>query len=124
MTERDPRSRFEDEGIPDLQDGTPEQQWAEDPQEMALPGERPVGVEQYGTTADEQTSGESLDHKLDRERPDEGVERPDTSRTAGRIVEEDEGARPDREKDNVADDVGPDSGGFTVEEDAMRIEEQ
>src|SRR5690606_22231423 len=48
VTERDPRSRFEDEGIPDLQNGTPEQQWAEDPQEAPLPADYPVGVDEYG----------------------------------------------------------------------------
>jgi hypothetical protein len=81
-----------------------------------------VGVDQYGTTAEEQAEGESLDHKLARERPDPGREAVDTSETAGRIVEEDEGAHPDTEKDNVARDVGPDFGGYTAEEEAMRIE--
>jgi len=114
MTEPDPRSRFEDEGIPDLQDGTPQQQWAEDPQEMPLPGEEPVAVDRYGTTAGEQAAGEPMDYKLAREQPE--------SQTAGRIVEEDEGAHPDTEEDAVARDVGPDSGGYTAEEDAMRIE--
>jgi Family of unknown function (DUF5709) len=122
MTEPNPRSRFEDEGIPDLQDGTPEQQWAEDPQEMALPGDEPVGVDQYGTTAEEQAAGESLTRKLAREQPELGEEPVDTSQTAGRIVEEDEGAHPDTEKDSIARDVGPDFGGYTAEEEAMRIE--
>ncbi|MBA9005162.1 MULTISPECIES: DUF5709 domain-containing protein [Thermomonospora] len=122
MTERDPRSRFEDEGIPDLQDGTPQQQWAEDPEEMPLPGDEPVAVEEYGTTAEEQSAGESLDRKLSRETPEPGTEEPDVSEPAGRIVEEDQGARPDTEKDAVAEDVGGDFGGYTAEEDAMRIE--
>ncbi|HLU72143.1 MAG TPA: DUF5709 domain-containing protein [Nonomuraea sp.] len=71
MTERDPRSRFEDEGIPDLQNGTPEQQWAEDPQEAPLPADYPVGVDEYGTTVDEQIQGESLEGRLEREVPEE-----------------------------------------------------
>jgi hypothetical protein len=36
---RDPASPLEDEGIPDLQDGTPQQQWANDPQQHPVPGE-------------------------------------------------------------------------------------
>src|SRR5690606_20363401 len=71
VTERDPRSRFEDEGIPDLQNGTPEQQWAEDPQEAPLPADYPVGVDEYGTTVDEQIQGESLEGRLEREVPEE-----------------------------------------------------
>jgi hypothetical protein len=42
MTDRDPRSELEEQGIPDLQDGYPEQQWAED-----------VGPDSGGFTAEE-----------------------------------------------------------------------
>lgn len=66
----DPRSRFEDEGIPDLQEGTPGQQWAQDPQEAPLPGDRPVGLDEYGTTTREMREGEPLDQRLSREVPD------------------------------------------------------
>ncbi|WP_344966854.1 DUF5709 domain-containing protein [Streptosporangium fragile] len=190
----DPHSRFEDEGIPDLQDGTPQQQWAVDPQEAPLPGDRPVGVDEFGTTVDEQIQGESLDSRLDREipeeqpmfgadaeadarpagagadagaggdldpevpsgltpgtgaesglgvgsdldtdyQPDDGVdpewsaqpEEPsgavwDEPRRAGRLVDPDEGARPDTEPDLVAEEVGPDAGGYSAEEAAMRVE--
>lgn len=71
MPEHDPGSRFEDEGIPDLQDGTPQQQWAVDPQEAPLPGDRPVAAEDFGTTAGEQIEGEPLDGRLAREEPEE-----------------------------------------------------
>lgn len=136
MTEHDPRSRFEDEGIPDLQDGTPQQQWAQDPQEAPLPGERPAAVDDYGTTAEEQRQGESLDGRLARERPDVGegersggdVEGGEEyggefgeDEQAGRLVEPDEGARPDTEEDAVARDAGSDAGGFSAEEDAVRV---
>jgi hypothetical protein len=70
MPEHDPRSRFEDEGIPDLQDGTPQQQWAVDPQEAPLPGDRPMAIDDFGTTAEEQVEGEPLDGRLDREEPE------------------------------------------------------
>lgn len=133
MSERDIRSRFEDEGIPDLQDGTPQQHWARDPEESPLPGEEPAGLDAYGTTAEEQRAGESLDRRLAREEPDVQpreetdsnapwpVWTPQTEPT-GRLVEPDEGARSDTERDAVAFDVGADGGGYSAEEDAMRVQ--
>ena len=44
------------------------------------------------------------------------------ARGVGRIVEPDEGARTDAEKDTVASDRGTDGGGFTAEESAMHLE--
>jgi hypothetical protein len=41
---------------------------------------------------------------------------------AGRIVAPDEGAHPDAEPDQVAGEAGPDMGGYTAEEAAMRVE--
>ncbi|KAB8181645.1 DUF5709 domain-containing protein [Microbispora catharanthi] len=147
----DPRSRFEDEGIPDLQEGTPEQQWAEDPQEMPLPGDRPLGLDEYGTTPNEMREGESLRRRLSREVPDVDVRfgtepgtagGPDVlgesgdqpyerygagtaeSGQAGRLVDPDGGMGVDTEKDMIAEDVGPDFGGYTAEEQAMRIEDE
>jgi hypothetical protein len=183
--EHDPHSRFEDEGIPDLQDGTPEQQWAVDPQEAPLPADEPVAVDDYGTTNEEQIQGESLTGRLGREVPEEqplfgvdesatatrppaadggggapdaeelteesglgvgsdldtgyerdsGVDRPweaqpeepsgqvwDEPRRAGRLVAPDEGAHEDAEPDEVATEAGPDAGGYSAEEAAMRVE--
>ncbi|SET08894.1 DUF5709 domain-containing protein [Nonomuraea wenchangensis] len=181
--ERDPRSRFEDEGIPDLQDGTPQQQWAVDPQEAPLPADHPVAVDDFGTTVDEQIQGESLNGRLEREVPedqpvfgvaesatadrlptdqddapevervteegglgvgadlDTGYERDDDvdpgweaqpeepsgqvwdePRRAGRLVAPDEGTHGDAEADEIATEVGPDSGGYSAEEAAMRVE--
>jgi hypothetical protein len=127
-------SRFEDEGIPDLQEGTPEQQWSRDPQEAPLPGREPTAVLDHGTTADEQREGEPLDLRLSREvrdvgpgdipmdvNPDLDAEDP-AFEQVGRLVAPDEGARVDDEADEVATDVGPDFGGFTAEESAMHIE--
>lgn len=199
VPEHDPRSRFEDEGIPDLQDGTPQQQWAVDPQEAPLPADHPLAVDDFGTTVEEQIEGESLDGRLDREVPDRqpvlgdpenaGSAKPagdtqsagtdtdldagsrgadprtgepilsedsglgvgsdldtgfqsgadvdpdgpaqtgepwtrvrDDTRPAGRIVAPDEGTHPDAEPDEVAEEVGPDMGGYTAEEAAMRVE--
>ncbi|WP_181468118.1 hypothetical protein [Streptomyces sp. Amel2xB2] len=77
MTEdegHDPGAEPEDEGIPDLQDGWPEAELAEDPQRAAVPGDEPVAVESYGTTFDEQVEGEPLDERLAEEEPDVGDE--------------------------------------------------
>jgi hypothetical protein len=128
--EPDPPSRFEDEGIPDLQEGTPEQQWRQDPQEMPLPGREPSPGLRHALDGD----GEDLDDRLAAEVPDvseadipTGVS-PDLDaddpalQTAGRLVAPDEGTREDTEKDEVATDVGPDFGGFTAEEAAIHIE--
>ncbi|MGI5158247.1 DUF5709 domain-containing protein [Microbispora sp. CA-102843] len=134
----DPRSRFEDEGIPDLQEGTPERQWAEDPQEMPLPGDRPLGLDEYGTTPNEMREGESLGRRLSREVPDADVrfgtepdttggrleEKADETGRAGRLVDPDGGMGVDTEKDMIAEDVGPDFGGYAPEEQAMRVEDE
>ncbi|MEU8171330.1 DUF5709 domain-containing protein [Microbispora hainanensis] len=133
----DPRSRFEDEGIPDLQEGTPGQQWAEDPQEMPLPGDRPLGLDEYGTTPSEMREGEPIGGRLSREVPDADVRfgtEPGTGDPAGyatvdparpgRLVDPDGGMGVDTEKDMIAEDVGPDLGGYTAEEQAMRVEDE
>jgi hypothetical protein len=116
--------RPDDEGIPDLQDGTPEQYWAEDPQEAPIPGDRPLGMDEYGTTADEVREGEPLDARLAREEPDTPMQEDEPARPAGRLVEQDEGAHPDTEPDAVATDAGDDAGGYTAEERAMRIDDE
>lgn len=125
MTERDPRSEFEDQGIPDLQDGYPAQERAEDPQQAPVPGDEPMAVDDYGTTAEEQREGESLDDRLRREEPEAGLSGGDgTPRTAGRLVQQDEGVRDDTESEEIAEDVGPDTGGFSAEESAIRVDEE
>jgi Family of unknown function (DUF5709) len=140
----DPYSEFEEEGIPDLEDSYPERQWAEDPQRAPVPQEQPVALDDFGTTAEEQREGESLDGRLSREQPDpalgdarRGEDWPETEerefdpvreneapRKAGRLVAPDEGVRTDTEKDAVAQEVGPDQAGFLPEEQAMRVEDE
>ncbi|MFI0357658.1 DUF5709 domain-containing protein [Actinomadura sp. 9N407] len=118
------RRRPEDEGIPDLQEGPLEQYQGEDPQEPPIPGDRPMAMDQYGTTEEEVREGEPLDVRLAREEPDQPAPESEPLRPAGRIVEEDEGAHPDTESDAVAADVGDDGGGYSAEERAMRIEDE
>jgi hypothetical protein len=201
VPEPDPRSPLEDEGIPDLEEGAPGQEWAVDPQRAPVPADNPAGVDEYGTTASEEAAGESWDRYLARERPDpivredtradgtpavrvedEAAQQPsigirrgplsesgesvvldapvgpvstgdspwrddtgyypgddagfgnppqpeepigrvwDEPRPAGRLVAPGEGAYPDTETDEVAQEVGPDFGGYSAEEAAMRVD--
>ena len=102
----------------------------------------------FGTTAQEQEEGESLDRLLAEEEPDVGFEDGDElpediaadedagdedvdglllddgpDPRAGRLVAEDEGAHPAGEADLVARDAGVDGGAATAEEAAVHIVE-
>ena len=138
----DPADPFEEEGLAQgAEDGLPGKRITGDPQDdMVVPGDNPVAVDDYGTTATEEQSGEPFDLKLSREQPDlleraattsadesEGADQPypeARDERVGRIVETDEGARSDEEPDAVALDVGTDQGGFSAEERAMHIEHE
>jgi hypothetical protein len=140
----DPYSELEEEGIPDLEESYPERQWSEDPQRAPVPQDEPVGLDEFGNTADEQREGESLEGRLRREQPDPALGAPgrgedwpgaeerefdpvrenEAPRRAGRLVAPDEGVRTDTEKDAVAEEIGPDRAGFLPEEQAMRIEDE
>jgi hypothetical protein len=100
----------------------------------------------FGTTAQEQEAGESLDRLLAEEEPDiefeDGDELPEDIAAdedaadedvdglllddgpdprAGRLVAEDEGAHPAGEADLVARDAGVDGGAATAEEAAVHV---
>lgn len=131
-------SEAEAEGIPDPGFSDPTQLVAGDTEAtVEPPHDTAVAVDEFGTTAREQAEGESLTGRLDREEPDvlEAADRPadegagaDTpfderaGQGVGRLVEPDEGARTDTEKDMVAGDVGTDLGGYSAEESAMHLE--
>ena len=133
----DPADPFEEEGL-----ASPDPEYAakritgDTQEEIPVPAERPVAVDDYGTTAAEESSDEPLDGRLRREEPDfpakaatDADESPDADQPypedpeerVGRIVETDEGARADDEADAVAGDVGTDQGGFSAEERAMHV---
>jgi len=134
----DPSDPFEDEGLASPDPSLAGKRITGDPQDdLAVPGDNPVAVDDFGTTALEQREGEPLDVRLAREQPDlleragsapdadadsDNPYPEDREERVGRLVETDEGAREDSEADAVAFDVGTDSGGFTAEERAMRIE--
>jgi hypothetical protein len=105
----------------------------------------------YGTTAEEQQRGESLDQLLAKEEPDTGDGDDDDALPAdaageyaddedvgdedvdglllddgpdpraGRLVAGDEGAHPPSEADVVASDAGIDGGAATAEEAAVHV---
>jgi hypothetical protein len=105
----------------------------------------------YGTTAEEEERGESLDQLLAEEEPDPALDYADEddddessadiagddeagdedvdglllddgpAPRAGRLVAEDEGAHPAAEADLVARDVGIDGGAATAEEAALHV---
>ncbi|WP_222272221.1 DUF5709 domain-containing protein [Modestobacter marinus] len=102
------------------------------------PAERPWGVGEWGTTAEEEVAGESLTGRLARELPEtDGVEGDglgdavDTDgeliddevgdRRAGRLVEDGEGSWGDVEPELYASDVGIDSAAASAEEAAVHV---
>lgn len=112
-----------------------------------MPRDQPVGMTKFGTTPEEARIGESLDLKLDREAPERdpgGIDRSllddgpvdphldsqvsmydrplgdeDAGSPVGRIVEPDEGAHEDVDKDMIGYDAGAAGGGASAEELAM-----
>jgi hypothetical protein len=120
----------EDDGIPGIaQDDSPTQDRAEDPQFAPMPGERAGATADFGTTAFEQSEGESLTGRLERELPDDALDvRPaeDPDREAGQL-EQDTSTSPvsDSGTNRTADDVEATSdlsvGGEGPEEGAMHV---
>jgi hypothetical protein len=89
----------------------------------------------YGTTAEEQWEGESLDQLLAEEEPDVSaddypvaddydIEFSEPDPRTGRLVAPDEGTHSDTEADEVADDVGRAGGAASAEEAAVHIIEE
>ncbi len=85
----------------------------------------------FGTTAEEQRQGESLDQRLTEEEPDvSGEDRPPgdfdeidsvPDARAGRLYAPDEGAHSDEESDAVAYDAGISGGSASAEEAAVHV---
>ncbi len=135
---------LEDDGVLDSSDTLED---SEDPYEDPLdqgilPADRWSAGERFGDTLAEERQGESLDQLLAEEVPDvdpyrepdpaaesdlprEGPEPLDEPQPrAGRLVQEDEGAHPDREPDLVAEDVGIDAGDASAEEAAVHLTDE
>jgi hypothetical protein len=129
----------------DTLDGNP----GDDPLDTGvITPERWSSAIRYGTTAEEEERGESLDQLLAEEEPDpaldsgdeddedyadvagddeagdedvDGILLDEPAPRAGRLVAEDEGAHVAAEPDLVARDVGIDSGAATAEEAAVHV---
>jgi len=122
----------EDEGIPEVsQDDSPTMERAEDPEFAPLPGERATASVDYGTTAFEQSEGESLSARLDREVPDDdpGVRPAEDPNRAQAQLEQDLDTTPDTDSgtNRTADDIEATAdspvGGEGPEESAMHVVE-
>ena len=100
----------------------------EDPLDAGYsPPDREPRNTRFGTTAEEQRAGESLDQLLAEEEPDIDAsawsdDEPDAR--AGRLVAPDEGAHADDETDAIATDVGRAGYASSAEEAAMHIEDE
>jgi hypothetical protein len=120
----------EDEGIPEVsQDDSPTMDRAEDPEFAPLPGERPNASVDFGTTAFEQSEGESLTDRLDREVPDDvpDVRPAEDPNRAGVQLEQDLNTTPDTDSgtNRTADDIeatgDPVVGGEGPEQGAVHL---
>ena len=120
----------EDGGIPEVsQDDSPTMERAEDPEFAPLPGERPGASTDFGTTASEQSEGESLEGRLAREIPDDAPDvRPAEDPSRGGVqLEQDLDTTPDSDSgtNRTADDMeatgDPTVGGEGPEEGAVHL---
>jgi hypothetical protein len=136
----DPADPYEEAGLPATDDALPGKLITGDVQDdVVVPNERPLYVDEYGTTDREESLGEPLGGRLARENPDvlntldqpwsdqgdEGSAEPypvDPEERVGRLVDQEDGAYADQDPDLFAQDVGTDSGGFSAEERAMHVD--
>lgn len=139
---------YETQDASDTLDGNP----GDDPLDRGVaPPERWSAGMKYGSTAQDQEDGESLDQHLAEEVPDPSLGLDETDDPAGepsgdedaageyvdgllldddgpdpragRLVAEDEGSHPAREPDLVAGDAGIDGGAASAEEAAVHVVE-
>jgi len=88
------------------------------------PPDREPTATRYGTTADEQRAGDSLDQRLAQEVPDVSAADIDAAAAdprAGRLVAPDEGAHAVEEAEMIATDVGRAGYAASAEEAAVHI---
>lgn len=134
MSENDAYGEYSTEGDQQLQPGdTLDDRGVDDLlDEGYSPPEKWSVLEKFGNTPREEREGESLDDRLAEEVPDPALSYDEDdgedefgdqigNRRAGRLVSPDEGAHGDREKDEVADDVGIDGGAASAEEAAVHV---
>ena len=138
-----PASELEDEGIPDLDEAPPGRAGAMDESEyVAPPRDHATAVEDYGTTAAEEATPESVADRAAREEPEVGVN-PDgsyddslaTDRPVGlgQLVDRDATGVEDAQLDEdlldvtseaTAVELGGADGGYGAEEAAMHVTDE
>jgi hypothetical protein len=122
----------EDEGIPEVsQDDSPTIAYSEDPEFAPLPGDDAGASVDFGTTAFEQSQGESLTGRLEREIPDDDVDvvggiRPsaDPDRAMAQLEQDtsttyDSDSGTNRTADDIEATADEPAGGESAEEAAM-----
>ncbi|MET9979954.1 DUF5709 domain-containing protein [Streptomyces microflavus] len=120
----------------DLENTLGERDLDDQMEEGYSPPERPLGVDKFGTTGEEEREGESLDQRLAQEVADvqppdgdgigdvaegegEPQERIDGDARAGRLTAADDATG--RNTDVFAEDVGIDGGAASAEEAAVHV---
>ena len=123
----------EDDGVLDPADSLDNEDLRSDVLDRGIDaGDRYRASERFGTTAEEQSRGESLDQLLAEEEPDVSAEYDDdedvpadpgstTQQRAGRLVGPDEGAHEDEDDEAYAIDAGVDGAGASAEEAAVHL---
>jgi hypothetical protein len=122
----------EEDGFPEIiHDDFPTIKENEDPQFAPQPGERPTAAADFGTTAFEQSQGESLTGRLEREIPDDAPDiRPAANPDHGEMqLEQDLDTTPDtdsgtgRTADDMEATADPNISGESAEEAAVHLTE-
>lgn len=97
------------------------------------PAERWSAAESFGSTADEQRQGESLDQRIAQEEPDPDQDVPEDDiddvsddgevgdQRAGRLVESNDGSGEDTESELFGRDIGIDGAAASAEEAAVHV---
>ncbi|MET8378188.1 DUF5709 domain-containing protein [Streptomyces microflavus] len=123
----------------DLENTLGERDLDDQMEEGYSPPERPLGVDKFGTTGEEEREGESLDQRLAQEVADvqppdgdgigdvaegegEPQERIDGDARAGRLTAADDATG--RNTDVFAEDVGIDGGAASAEETAVHVADE
>ena len=117
----DKSSALEAEGIPDLEGSPPGMTIDDEVEGMIPPRDYPQGVDEFGTTADEERTDEPLSLRVLREQPDDLANELDNAADVGRLVQpENEVDQVDTTAEEVAFDSGDDAA-LSAEESAMHI---
>lgn len=137
MSEQDLDGVAEDDGVLEPSDTLESDDLREDVLDTGIDaGEGYRGANRYGTTAEEERRGESLDQLLAEEEPETGPDARwtdeddpddddlDVEPRSGRLVAPDEGAHPDAESRAIASDVGIDGGAASAEEAAVHVSDE